>query len=213
MIKLIVFDLDGTLVDSKKLHFGAIYKVLKKNGFRFTKSELNKNMGLKRKWIVNNLSKSRLRKSEMDNIAREITDEGFKNIQNVKTCPYAGEVISSLARSRRYKLILMTNSDGKVAKAILRKNKLDKYFDKVLAAEHFLDKEHAFRSLFKRLKINLSETLYVGDKVLDYKTAKAVGCKFLLTKSCSWDKGRLNAVPKKYVIRDLGNIESLITKL
>ncbi len=203
-IKLIVFDLDGTLADSKKMYVETIQNTLRKRNFKFGERSISKAMGPKLKATLLNLRK--FKTPLLKQMASEINDLVEQEAVNLKACPGAKSALKRLKASGKFKIVLMTNSTHRFAHNFLHNAGLEEYFDQILGAEDFVDKETAFRTLFRELKVKPEETIYVGDKTSDYRRAMRVGCKLALIYSCSWDKALIKTGEyKKHTLDSLGS--------
>ena len=207
-IKLIVFDLDGTLADSKKIYVDAIQLVLSNNGFKFTKGQIMAAMGPKLRATLLNLRK--FDDIFLKKLRGEINSIIEVKAPKVKAAPYALQTLKKLKSNPQYKIILMTNSTHRFAHNFLHNSGLEGYFNIILGAEDFLSKETAFHALFNELKVKPNETIYIGDKISDYDRAIKVKCGLALVKAVAWDKGKLNKKPyREYAIADLRKLSNI----
>jgi phosphoglycolate phosphatase-like HAD superfamily hydrolase len=199
MIKLLVFDFDGTIADSKKLYIDSIYHSIKKYGYHLSKAFVEKNLGSKLDASLFNMKIKR----NAEKIANEVNAFVTKKASSLKLCPY---VLGTLAKikKRKIKTVLMTNSTKKFINAFMKKYPIRKYFNKVLGAEDFLVKEDAFRKLFRQYHIKPNEVVYIADKVKDVKIARYLGIHPLIVLACSWDKKRFKKEP--YIVKDFSSI-------
>jgi phosphoglycolate phosphatase-like HAD superfamily hydrolase len=126
-MKILVFDFDGTIADSKKLYISMIYSSLLEHSLIYPKSHITRALGpkleatLKR---INHFSPDLLQK-----LKKNINSDIAKKAKSLKLCPYAKETLEKL--HEKNKIILLTNSAGRFAKQVLKHNKILKYFDKL----------------------------------------------------------------------------------
>ncbi len=178
--KAVLFDLDGTLINSIfDLHASVNY-ILKKYGYKeITEKQAYSYVGNGLKVLLT-LSLGKKDSSEISNF-----DEMFKELKEYyfshcceKTIPYDGikELLTKL-KSEGYKLAVVTNKPDFAAKEIC-----DKFFGSLLdivigekegtarkPAPDMSEKAMAF------LGVKKSETLYVGDSEVDILTGKNTG--------------------------------------
>ena len=129
-IKLIVFDLDGVLVDTKNIHFNALNNALKKEKIKYEISydeHLKIFDGLTTKEKLQILLKRKvLKKNNLKNIIK------FKNIytdaelkKSIKFNKKIYEIFKKL--SKKYKVIVATNAIKKTLVTCIKKLKIQKY--------------------------------------------------------------------------------------
>ena len=129
-LKLIIFDLDGTLVDSEKVYHQGWVQVLKDYGHEANELELKAMRG--RSTVHNNqIIKGYLGSDRLVQEARSLREEYYftalKNGQ-VELLPGAMEIIET-AKNQSLKLAVATSSYGERAIAMLEKFDLLKHFD------------------------------------------------------------------------------------
>ena len=172
MIKLVVFDLDGVLIDSKKAYVDVIYNVLKKNKFKFTKRNIEKALGAKMIHTLKNLQNFSF--LDIRRISNKVHEAITEKVVNMKICPHVKTAVKAL-KKEKVKIALLTNSRNKYANAFLKKHKISRYFDLVLGGDQFRDKKDVFKRIYRELKVKQHEVLYVGDRTGDVSIARNVG--------------------------------------
>lgn len=181
-INSIIFDLDGTIVDSQQSIIESLKWALKNSGVKPV-------IGLTRDLIgpplIETLKKISGQSDEL--LLRELIDSfksrydsiGYKNGR-----PYPG--IESAVKqlfSMGYELHIATNKRLVPAQNILKYFSLDRYFKSLYSIDlkinsPFKNKSEIIRGLVVDHKINQMQTLYVGDRADDYHSASAnnMGC-------------------------------------
>jgi len=202
MKRVVVFDLDGTLIDSKQIYVDTIHKSLLEHYSIYPTSKISKALGPKLETTLNNLGKfnSKLLKVLKDKINSKVT----RKAKSVKLAPHAKETLKQL-RENGHKVVLLTNSAGKFALQILKSHKIAKYFNKLFYAENFKGKEAAIKAIAKKYNAKVKDVVYVADKVSDVKIAKSVGCKIVIVLAKSWDKDKFHGA--KFAINSLKNLK------
>ena len=204
MKKVIVFDLDGTLIDSKKIYVDTIHSSLIEHYFTFPKSHVSKALGPKLEITLRNIG--RFQPDTLQLLKNRINMEVASNASKVRLCPYVSETLKKLKKN--HILVLLTNSAGGFAKNVLRAHKIRKYFDKLFYAENFSSKEDAIRAIAKKYNTKASEINYVADRKNDVKIAKNVGCKIIIVLTCSWDKRRFRG--ERYTIHSMKQLANAL---
>jgi len=189
MIKVVVFDMDGVLANSKKAYVDTIQEVLSKHGLFFTKKYISDSLGLRLSNTLRNIK--RFPPKLFKGLREEVHDAVFFKAKRLKQCPNVKEILEYLKKDGK-NLVLLTNSRRSYALSFLDKHKLKKYFSLVVGGDQFDNKKNALKKIFIKYKINPKEAVYVGDREGDWKTAKKVGCGSVLVYHCSWEKDKIN---------------------
>ncbi len=211
MIKVVVFDLDGVIANSKELYVNVIYNVLKKYGFGFTKKQITAALGPR---LVHTLKNLRFfPKVIFKKLSNEVHGTVAKKAAGLKICPYSKDALKRL-KKRRMKVVLLTNSHKGYIKWFFGKHNLGKYFNATYGGDEFVSKKEGLKMIFKKYKVKPREVLYVGDRIIDFEAAKAVKCNPAIVSLCSWDKSSLkNRKYNNYLINDLRKLDKLISSI
>jgi len=203
--KVIVFDMDGTLVDSKKLYIDTIHHSLLEHYFIYPKSHISQALGPKLEITLKKIA--RFSPKILKKLKDKINSSVAKKAASLRLAPYAIETLKKLKR-KGCKIILLTNSSGRFVSTIFRHHKLSGYFNKIFYAENFSTKENAIRAIAREYKIKAKEVIYVADKVSDVKIAKNAGCRIFIVLAKSWDKDKL-----KKKIYSIASLKQLIKRI
>ncbi len=185
MIKLVIFDLDGTLLDT----IGVITKALNKSFLEYgvetkTEEEVRNRVGYGARKLIGELTEGL-----PENIREEIyvknriysdelafDSEMFEGIQ---------ELLDELAK-RNIKIAINTNKSHN--RAVLTAEKIFSkwnFCDVIGLSEGDKgkpDPENALK-IIENANVSLDEAIYVGDMIVDYNTAKNANIKIAL---CDW---------------------------
>jgi len=178
--KLLIFDFDGTIADTKALYYKVIYENVKKFGYSYKEVDKIIDFGLSLKHVLKKLGFSFLtswflHKKIMKNIGKELNE--------VKKCKDV-DAIKNIKANK----ILVTNSLKEFVLPILNHFKLKKEFKEIYGAEDFTDKAEFIKDYLKKKKIKKENCYYIGDRATDIKTAKKAGCKsVIISGTCAWD--------------------------
>lgn len=180
MIKAVIFDLDGTLLDTLEDLTDSVNYVLKKHNMpERTTEEIRCFIG---NGVPTLISRSVQKNTDSETIKICVTEmlEYYGSHAEIKTKPYDGitELLEDL-KKQNIATAVVTNK-AEIPAKILCKAKFGDSFTLVVG-DNGIDKlkpepDNVFRAL-KELKINNEEVLYVGDSDVDMVTATRAGLK------------------------------------
>ncbi len=178
MIRGIVFDFDGTIVDSMQMVFNALNDALKKQSLPAIEVELLGCMaGLPLVDIIS--AKAQISESAAKEVEKEVF-ESYTSFCRIR-CQLLPQVESTLKtlKSKRIKLGLFTTTPIKPLMVVEKKFSLKDYFDIIIAKEDAKNKPNpeGLNKIIAEFGIKKDECLYVGDSPIDILTGKAAGVK------------------------------------
>lgn len=209
--KLIIFDLDGTLVDSAKDIMIANNKTLEKFGYKPISFKNVKHI------IGQGIRVNIIRSLKMQNVKinkkkeNEMYDFFFsfykKNLY-VESKIYGG--LNSFLKNLKkqgYKLAVCSNKLEVLTKIVLKKTKLLKYFDFVAGGDTFAHRKphpSVLNNIIKNFKINKNNVLFIGDSEHDYHSALNSNIKFCL-KTKGFTNKPISFFKKSYKLKSYTN--------
>lgn len=206
MIKLIVFDFDGTLVDTWKVVDDAIRESVGKHGYkigkRFIRMLGDKPMREMLEHIVKN--SMHLEKIMLDFIEKK--EKSMHHIKRIKS-------VMKLKQIKQKKIILSNNLSPFI-RDILMALEID-FFDEIYGADSFKNKEEKFREIIKEEGLDVREVIYIGDKPIDVVLARKVGCiSVVISQKASWSpREELLEAEPDFLISDFGELKRIVEKL
>ena len=212
----ILFDLDGTLVDTAPDLMGAHNHVMKKFGFHEKKLVDIKRLAGRGAWIMMQRSfkeeitdekiKKEMVREFIDHYAKNI-DKGSKPIKGIVT-------FLKWAQSKKIPMAVCTNKQERLAVDLLKKIKLADYFQYIAGCDTFDFNKPDPRHLTNVVEIiggDLKKTIMVGDSEVDSKSAQNANVPFILVEDGYTEKN-VNQIPHDILIKDFLNFEKTIEK-
>lgn len=173
MLKNILFDLDGTMIDSKKCIFWVYTQLFTEMGIAVpNESELRRFIGPPVEEMLRNYVKSEDVKKYCNRFREIYTEVDLLSTNS----PYEGigEVLSEL--SKNYKLYVATTKNEPLAKKILNLFNLDSYFIGIYGSKASIgriSKSDVINDLIKENNLLREESLLIGDTIFDVDGAYA----------------------------------------
>lgn len=180
MKKLVIFDLDGTLVDSIYDLSDCVNLALRKWGLsENTLDEYYSFVGNGMEHLVRTSMKSEGNNDELYKKVREDFDLFYREHCNDKTVPYAGmaELLHRLEEAK-VKTAVLTNKAEEFVDGILRKCFPNHNFSVAWGNKDGRKRKpnpEALLELVKQSGFEISDCVYVGDSEVDVNTAKNAG--------------------------------------
>lgn len=171
MIKAIIFDVDGVLLDNRKEVIEAFKKTGKELGRVPSVSEIKKTFGLPWEDMLVKMY------GRIDANMKKIYLKAWDKYEHeMKIMKYSEYVLKKL----KIRKAIATSKSKKTLKRQI--GKLLKYFEVVVSKEETKKHKPNPEPLLlacKKLKIKPREAVYIGDAVIDYQAAKNAGINFI----------------------------------
>jgi len=219
----ILFDLDGTLVNSAPDLMHAHNHVMKKYGYDERRlSDVKKLAGRGSKVM---LTRSMHEMAELtgkikktDDIIEEMTKEFIdyysKNIVKESTLKNGLLNFLSWCKKNSISMGVCTNKQEHLSVDLLKKIKIYDYFDYVAGGNTFDHNKPDPKHLTNTLEIiggNVKKTLMIGDSETDSKASKAANIPFVLIEDGYTEK-KSNEIYHDHLVRDFVGLEKIIVK-
>jgi len=178
MIKAIIFDMDGVIVDSEPVHIKAEKQTMIKYGIDISTKELQKYTGTTAKFMFTELIKKYNLNTTFKKIFNEKEQILFKLLEK-DICLTKGVI--SLIKNLKQKGIqlgIASSSHKKLINFIFKKLNITHFFDSIISAEnikHSKPNPEIFLKSSEDLGINPNNCLVIEDAELGVKAAKNAG--------------------------------------
>ena len=215
-IYTILFDLDGTIVNTAPDLMAAHNHVMKKFGHAEKKLSEIKSLAGKGAWVMMQRSfKEEIKDEKIKNeMTNEFIDFYAKNIDR-NSQPING-VIEFLewAKGKKISMAVCTNKQERLAVDLLKKLDMSKYFEYIAGADTFEFNKPDPRHLTNVVEIiggDLKKTIMVGDSEVDANSAHNAKLPFVLVKDGYTEKSE-NEIKHDALISDFVGFEKVIEK-
>lgn len=184
MIKAVIFDMDGVLIDAETWHYDALNKALALFGFEISRYEhMTTFNGLPTSKKLDMLSVTSGLPKGLHGIINKLKQQYTMDIVQAQCRPcFVHEYALSTLQARQYKLAVASNSIRTTVETMMQKARLTPYLDLMLSNE---DVQHAKPSPEMYIKaMNLlqstpQETLVLEDNENGIRAARASGAHVL----------------------------------
>jgi HAD superfamily hydrolase (TIGR01509 family) len=211
----IIFDVDGTLIDSNAAHVQAWDQALKQHHYQVSPDRIAVETGKGGDKLVPSILGEQIERRDGDSLRKAQETEFTKIAESTRLNAFAGiEPLLTAIRKRGLKLAIATSSKKKELQLNLRSAGVDwtKYFDVIATGDDASESKPAPAILevaIQRLKLSPGQCLMVGDTPYDADTARDAGtvC-FGVTCGGMNDEKTLRAAGMRKVYRDPTDINA-----
>ena len=212
----ILFDLDGTLVDTAPDLMGAHNHVMKKFGYPQKSLDDIKHIAGRGAWIMmqrtfrDEIKDGKLKKE----MVKEFINYYAKNIDRASK-PIKGVVkFLEWAKSKQILMAVCTNKQERLAVDLLKKINLSQYFEYIAGCDTFDFNKPDPRHLTNVIDIiggDINKSIMIGDSEVDSQSAYNAKIPFILVEEGYTEKN-INEIPHKTLIKDFSNFEKIVEK-
>ncbi len=205
MIKLLIFDYDGVLFDTKNIAFNLVTKACKKF-CKFSIDNWKDFIDIYKSNFYDAMRKRGVRKKDLE----KMTAFSIKELKKKKLHIHPGikSVIKKL--SKTHTLAVISSNYDDIMKKNLKKNGILDNFHYILGTEEGESKRKKIASLLKKTKTSKSEAVFITDTVGDIKEARKSGIKVMAVTWGFHSKAILKKAKPGFVVE---NAEQMIEVL
>jgi phosphoglycolate phosphatase len=209
-LKLIIFDLDGTLIDA----YTAIAKSFNFSMKRFgyppqSRLVIRRAVG----WGDTHLLRVFVKAGDVAGVLETYRrDHKTSLVKYSKVFPGVIRLLTGL-KAQGYKLAVASNRPTRFSLILIRHLKLSPYFDYVLCADKLKSgKPHPeiLRQIMAKFSLGPAETLYVGDMVIDAQAGRRARVKTVIVTTGSSSIREIKAEKPWKIIKKIKNLPELI---
>ena len=213
MIKSIIFDFDGVILDSNKIKSNAFTKLFKDKNknqenldmiIRYHKDNMGISRNKKIKFYYENILKQKITNKEVDKIASDYSKLVFNKI--IKTKFISGSKYFLSKNFKRYLFFVSSGTPENELINICEKRKIDKYFTGIYGSPD--NKEKHIKRIMKKNSLKENEVIFIGDALADYNAAAKNKIFFI---GINYINNRKNK--KNFYINNFNEVENIIKKI
>jgi len=175
LIKHIIFDFDGTIVDSSELTLQIINRLAEKYHYKKVTMEdvhILKNVPVRERFKQIGLPLYKIPKISVDCMTM------YKHlIHTLKTFEGIKNLMLSLKNDGFCLSVISSNSVGNITD-FFKRNDLE-VFDHVISAHNLFGKHKSIKKYVKQFNLKADEVLYVGDELRDIEACKKIAVKII----------------------------------
>jgi phosphoglycolate phosphatase-like HAD superfamily hydrolase len=209
MIKAVIFDFDGVIVESAGIKTSAFRKLFEQNNPEKVDAIVDyhvRNMGVSRfvkfRYIYENILKLPLTVTEEEELGRKFSNIVFEEI--IKA-PFVGGAEDFIVRNqKKYMMFVASGTPDEELRDILKRRKISNLFKEIHGTPEF--KSDIIKGILKRHSLRKEKVVFVGDAESDLRASEETGVYFIARvlpdnsqsiKGCKWkihDLTKLDAV-------------------
>ena len=212
----ILFDLDGTIIDTAPDLMAAHNHVMKMFGHQQKKLSDIKKLAGRGAWIMMQRSfKEEIKDEKLKNdMTKEFLNFYSKNIDSYSKPVNGIENFLDWAKNNNISMAICTNKQERLAIDLIKKLKLNSFFEYIAGSDTFPFNKPDPRHLTNVIEIlggSLKKTIMVGDSEVDSQSAISANIPFILVENGYTEKNK-NEIKHNESIKDFINFETIIKK-
>lgn len=173
VVRLVIFDFDGTLVDSKEVTINIYNQLAEKYGAK----RVDNIEVIRRLSLLERIKKLDFPALKIPLFVAEFTRQYKHSLGKLAMVEGMKEVLLELS-SKGYQLAIVSSNAESNIRDYFREKRLD-VIGKVISSPNIWGKHKAIKKLLLEYKLNPSEAIYVGDEIRDIIACRKVGMKII----------------------------------
>lgn len=221
-MKIIAFDVDGTVLNTLDSIMHHVNESLYENGFYRVndKEYFRKVLGYGSRYLIEKALIFPYNHIYDKNLTTEILEyylNRYNENPSYKTEPYNGvlELLQDL-KSQGYILVAYSNKPDSVLQKVISEVLPDGIFDYVTGIKPGMESKPnptPFNSIIKELNVKKDETVYIGDSEVDVQTAQNAGVTSIAVTWGFRDRKFLEEQNPDYIVENVDELRSVIKKI
>lgn len=191
MFKYIIFDFDGTLVDSKDIYLPLFNQLAKK--YKFKKMEQEDFEYLRRLPVLDRCKFLDFPFYKLPFLSADLAKLYKDHLKNLKWIDGIKTLLKEL-QSRGYQLAIISSNSEDNIKKFLHIHQID-FIKEIFCSSNILGKDRVIKKFLKIHNLKNSEVIYVGDEKRDIVACKKTGVKVIWV---GWGYGVIEMAKHEY---------------
>jgi len=209
MIKCIIFDFDGTLVDSKDVFVSVFNQLAAKYNFKKMKQADIEH--LRKLSIMERCKLLNFPLYKLPFLASELHRQYKNHLKNLVLFDGIKELLDAL-KNRGFGLAIISSNSVENIKELLQTNHID-YINDIFSANNFFGKDKVIKKFLKVNQLKESEAIYIGDEQRDIVASKKNGVRVIWV---GWGYDVIDLAKKEqpdFIVNTPGEILGVLQKL
>ncbi len=212
MIKAVIFDVDGTLIDSKENHVKAWKEAFSMLGYDIPVLDIQGQFGRRKKETIEKFLPPEKWSTDGKKIIELKRDFFWKNFKSIKVFPGTYRLIAYLQK-KKIKIALATSAKRDELNLYFKTLKIKDSVDITVSADEVKKSKpdpQTIQIILNKLKIKPEEALMVGDAVHDIESGKQAGVTTIGVLTGYTSKKQFNQHHTDYIFPDIQNLNKKI---
>lgn len=172
-MQTLIFDFDGTLVDSMQLYIHGFNAV--GADFGLPKIDSSNLQEVKQSSVKDLMKRYGIGPVKLAKLLFTVNKNLKQDIEKVEFFPEMKSVLTKL--SKEFKLGILTSNHLENVQAFLNRQDFNNIFDFIYASKNLFGKDKVLSALLKQHKLDKKEVLYFGDEVRDIEACQKIQVK------------------------------------
>jgi len=181
MIKGIIFDFDGVIVDSERKRFQDLKKLAQAKGLEINEEEFEHMGGTKSTLFLKELFPG-MSEKEIESLAENRRNLERRNLKEIKLIPGMRELLEWLKEQENIKVAITSGSKWDIVDEILELNNIKEFFKVIVTGEEYETSKpnsECYLVTLEKMALEGKEAIVVEDAVAGIQAAKTAGCKVI----------------------------------
>jgi len=189
--RIVVFDFDGTLGDTLNIFLELFNDFAKEKGLTpIQADQVPELRNLPLKEFIKSQGLSTLKLIQLLKYSHQKLKPHLSKIQIFDQIP---ELLQNL-KDQNFTLGILSSNSVENIESILKKHKLNKYFDFIYSSSNLFGKDKSLKKLIKKHNLKLENTIYIGDEIRDITACRKINLQII---NVSWGFNSKKALLKE----------------